>query len=617
MGIQYIKASNGKTYPVDSNLSDDEAVEYVIKQIKGKESKPASQGDIVNKVAQDADLIRQGKNPINSQRGAPPESNGRMALDKFHDALRNLGAGAGNSLQNAAQGLKPILGMSNPNLLNAKSENNIDFDKMFGVKEKNEAIQKIPEIATSFIPGIGAGKALGKAPGLVKAAGLAAEQAGIQGGLGYLFNPESRVESAGKAGGIAGGSQLAIDSMISKHPIAKALKYLLPRAGGAFAGQKTAEFAGLPGWAQTAAGIGGAFAGNAGANAIPKLLRGAKNLHGKEYAEDVVKATEKMDPIELKQVMETAKRRGVNLTPAEITQDPVLLAKEAKAGVNKENVRLKHGLEEERKVTESQVNKKFKDEVYNPEKHDAIQKQAFDDAKHKRVPQDLLPVEHDDLYKRAIKFAKSNNELSAELAKYPGGSVGRYDVVRRALDKMIKSEPASTFNLVNARTSLSKALKDFSPEYRTAMDLSEKGKVFKTISALENQGKLIGEDFFKGMEDQKKFDSLVKHTRNVPGADEFLDDTRKLYQLRKSVDTTALAKKLTDTMLPTSKAEAGTFLAKLFNGKSDKAMIELMYDPEIMKKVHTIAGMTEPEKAMIEFSKVLSRKKAQDVARTK
>ena len=39
MGIQYIKASNGKTYPVDSSLSDEEAIEYVIKQIKGPESK--------------------------------------------------------------------------------------------------------------------------------------------------------------------------------------------------------------------------------------------------------------------------------------------------------------------------------------------------------------------------------------------------------------------------------------------------------------------------------------------------------------------------------------------------------------------------------------------------
>lgn len=617
MEMQFIKASNGKTYTYPANMPDEEIYADIKSKIKGSESKPAPQADIVNKVAQDANLIRQGQAPVNTQMAQPAQSNGRMALDKFHDALRNIGAGTGNSLQNAAHGMKSMLAMSNPNLLNAKPENNIDFEKMFGVKQKNEAIQKIPETALSFIPGLGGAKAFSKAPALVKSLGLAAEQTGLQGGLGYLFNPESRAESAGKAGSISGGSQLAIDALMSKNPIAKAIKYAAPRVAGAFAGEKSAEFAGLPPGLRIAMGVVGALGGHTAANAIPKLLRGAKNVHGKEYADDVAKAMESMDPIELKQTMETAERRGVKLTPGEITQDPVLLAKEAKAGVNKENVRLKHGLEEERKSAESQVNKKFKNEIYNPDEHDVLQRQAFDAAKNKKVPQSILPIEHDDLYKRAIKFAKSNNELSAEFAKSVPGSIGRYDVVRRAFDKMIKAEPASTFNLVNARTSLSNTLKDFSKEYRTAMDLSEKGKVFKTISALENQGKLTGKDFFKGMEDQKKFDSLVKHTRNVPGADEFLDDTRKLYELRKSVDTTALAKKLTNSTLPTSKAEAGTFLAKLFNGKSDKAMIELMYDPDIMKKVHQIAGMNEPEKAMIEFAKILSRKKAQDVARTK
>ncbi len=587
---------------------------------------PMSQNETEKMITNDVNRIKSGQMPV-SKAVRPTQNLERMpfnneeksteSLSKFHDALRNMGAGGSESLYNAAQAFKPFLAASNPNLLKANPKDRPDFQKIFGVQNPNRAIQKIPEMAASFIPGIGGSKALSGASALARTAGLAAEQAGIQGGLGYAFNPESRKESAGKAGGVAALSQAAIDALASKNPVAKAARYVAPRVAGAFVGEKTAEFAGLPTWAKVGlAGLGG-LTGHAGAMVIPKILRSTTNIHGKEYADDVVKAMKNMDPIELKQTMETAKRQGIKLTPGEITQDPVLLAKESKSGVNKQNIQMKHVLEEGRKANEVKINEKFKQGVYNPEEHDALQRKAFDAAKTQKVPLASLPNEHHELYARSIQFAKRNPELSAELANSVHGSVGQFDVMRRALDKMIKSESGSTSNLVKARTALSNSLKDFSDEYRTAMDLSEKGHVFKTISALQNKEKLTGETFFKGMEDQKKFDSLVKHTRNVEGADQFLDDVRKLYKLRKSVDTTALAKKLSNSSVPTSKAEVGTFMAKLFNGKSDKATIKLMYDPDVMKKVHKIAGMNDHEKAMIEFARILSRQKAQEVARTK
>ncbi len=561
--------------------------------------------DIENVVAKDAANIRQGKPPANTKVAQPPQSNGRMALDKFHDALRNLGAGAVESGYNAASAFKPSI-----------NENRPDIQKMFGVQNKNEVIQKIPEMATAFIPGGLAAKGLSKAPALVRALGAAGETGAIQGGLGYLFNPESREESGAKAGGTAAATQLGINALTSSNPIARALRYILPRAAGGYAAEKGGELAGLPLPARIALGAAGTLAGGAGANLVPKIL-GAKSMGAKNYAQDVIDATKNTRPRELQVAQKAAERRGIKLTPGELTQDPVLLAKESKAGVTKSNVRLRHTLEEQRKAVESKVNQEFKSGVYNPSKHAKAEQEAFDIAKPTKVPKDIIPKEHQQTYDRARKFAKNNHNLAAELAKARKGTIGEQDVIRQALDKMMAGEAGSNFHLKNAREALSNSLKNYSKDYKTAMMYSERGHIAKELEDLSSKGKLTGKNFFKAVEDKKDLENMIKHTRDVPGSKAFLKDAKRIYSRRGEVDTTQLAKKISESSIPTSKSDAQALIARLFDGKADKDVIKLMYDPDIMKKVHSIAGMNDAEKMMVEFAKVLGKVKAQDVARTK
>jgi len=553
-------------------------------------------------VAKEANKIREGRIP-DTQVAQPPQSQGQVALDRLHDAFRNIGAGGAESAYNVVSAFRPSMEQNKP-----------DFSKMFGVQNKNQVIQKIPEMAASFIPGGFLAKGLSKAPGLVRALGTAAEQSAIQGGLGYLFNPEERQEAGLNAGGIAGGAQLGLSGLTSNNPIARAARYIAPRAVGGYAGEKGSELVGLPLPARIAAGIVGALGGGATAGILPKIL-GTRSPAAKNYAQDVIDAANAARPGELKVAQRAAERRGVHLTPGELTKDEVLLAKEAEAGKTKANLRLRKSLEDARKQNEVRLNQEFKSGVYSPAKHAQTEEAAFSVASPTRIPKGVIPKEHQELYDRARKFAKNNNEFSAELNKSRKGSIGEYDVIRRALDKMIKSEKGSTYNLRNARSSLSNAMKEFSDDYKTAMMYSERRTLVNEIESLADKKNLDGKTFFKFIEGDQALKEALLHTRDVPGAKQFLKDAQRIYSKRKNVDIDALAKKLTEANIPTSKSEVKSFIAKLFDGKSDKEVIKLMYDPDIMKKVHSIAGMNDAEKMVTEFAKVLGRKKAQDVAR--
>ncbi|CAB4128301.1 hypothetical protein UFOVP270_28 [uncultured Caudovirales phage] len=609
MEMQYIKASNGKTYTVPADWDDERIYEHIKKQIKGHEAN--SMGNVEELVAQDANLIRNGKKPVNSQTATPK---GEIALERFHDALRNLGAGAGESIYNAAQGIKPYLAMHNPKLLDANKMPN--FQKAFGVREPNQVIQKIPESASYFIPGIGAEKALSKAPALARGLGTIAEQGVVQGGLASLFNPESRLESAGKAGGMGAGLQALINTATSRHPSLRALRYAIPRLGGAISGEEGARLMGLPPSMRTGGALLGLALGHAGSKLAPKILGRAPHAEG--YAYDINEAIKHANPEEIKETINSAKRMGVHPgTPGQLTDDPILLANEKKAGVNKENIRLRHKYQEDIKANEERVNEAFKKGVYNEKEHKKLMDEAFDIAKPKKVPNNLLPNKHHDTYIRAIEFAKNNPELSAELSKSRPGSIGQYDVIRRALDKMLKTEPASKFNLRSARKDLSNVLKDFSDEYKTAMSYSEREKVAQDLSDLSKKNKLSGETFFQAIDDSKKLKNKILHTRDVEGAEQFLKDAHEVYKRRKSVDTTSLASNISEHGIPMSKSEAATFLRNAFNGKADNAMINMMYDPKTMSKVHKIIQGGDTEKFIIELAKALGKNKSQQLAREK
>jgi hypothetical protein len=610
MEMQFIKASNGKTYTVPADWDDERIYEHIKSQIKGPEN--TGMGNTEQLVSQDANLINQGKRPVNSK---PNKSSSQIAMEKFHDALRNLGAGTGNSIQNAAQGLKPLLGLSDPNLLNADEKNNINFEDLFRVRQKNPTIQGIPEAASYFVPGLGTEKALSKAPALARGLGTIAEQGAVQGGLSYLLNPEHRFQSGAKTAGAASGMQAIINAMTSRHPGLKAARYLIPRLTGSVAGEESARLAGLPPSARALGAILGLATG-AGAGRLASKLVG-RNVHGEEYAKDVYDALKDMGPEEASALQQKAKNIGVHLTPGELTQSPIVKAKEKSAGVNKENIRQRHALEEARKNKEQDINVKFKEGVYNQKEHEHLLKQAQEAAKPKKVPVDILPKEHGSLYQKASEFAKSNPELSAEFAKSAPGSIGRYDVIRRALDKMIKSEKGTKTNLLAARKDLSDALKDFSPDYKTWMNYGERAKVVEDINKIQNQSKLTGENFFELISDNKKLADRIKHTENVEGAEQFLKDAHDVYARRKSVNTTSLASKMNEAGIPLSKEEAGTFMKRFFGGKADKEMIKMMHDPDLMSKLHMMVHGGNIEKSMVEFAKILGKKKSQDIAKEK
>lgn len=608
MEMQFIKASNGKTYPYPADWSDERIYEDIKKKIKGPDSKEnpveatKRTEDLVKK---DVENISKGQPPINTQMAQQPQSNGRMALDKFHDALRNLGAGAVESGYNAASAFKPSI-----------NENRPDMQKMFGVQNKNEAIQKIPEMAATFMPGGLAAKGLSKAPALVKALGAAAEQGVIQGGLGYLFNPESREESGVKAGGTAAATQLGINALTSSNPIARTLRYILPRAAGGYAAEKGGEFAGLPMPVRIALGAAGTLMGGGAASILPKIL-GSKSIAAKTYAQDIIDAGKNVRPREVQVAQKAAERRGVHLTPGELTQDPVLLAKESKAGVTKSNVRLKNSLEEQRKAVEAKVNEEFRSGVYNPAKHEKEKKAAFDVANMTKFPTNMIPKEHQHAYDLARKFAKTDKNLSIALGKSRKGTIGEQDVLRRALDDMTKDKKGSVEQLQSARDALSKSLKNYSKDYKTGMMYSEREHLANEIKDLSDKQKLSGKPFFKFIEGDQALKDAIMHTRDVPGSKQFLKDAKRIYSRRKDVDAEKLAKKLTESSIPTSKSEATTLLARMFDGKGDKDLIKMMYDPNLMKKVHSIAGMDDAENIITEFAKVLGRTGAQSVARTK
>jgi hypothetical protein len=566
-------------------------------------------GDVEKMVGQDANLIRQGRAPVNTHR---PKSQSQIALEKFHDAFRNLGAGASESVYNATEGMKPILSLNNPSLLN--STRKPQFEDIFGVQETNPAIQKIPEMAASFIPGVGASGALSKAPALARALGLASEQTAVQGGLGYLFNPESREESAAKAGGTAGAIQLGLNALTSQNPIARAARYAAPRAIGGFAGEKAGEITGLPLPVRIALGLTGALGGGATANIIPKIL-GTRSMVAKNYAQEVLDAASNTRPRQLQVRQAAADRRGLRLTPGEITQDEVLLAKEGKAGKTEANVRLKNSLEEARKSKEAKINEEFRKGVYNPSQHKGAKQSAADSANMTKFPKNMIPKEHQHAYDLARNFARNDKNLSVALSKSRKGTIEEQDVLRRALDDMTKDKKGSTEQLVAARDALSKSLKNYSKDYKDFMMYSEREHLANDIKYLADKQKLSGKPFFKFIEGNKALNDALLHTRDVPGAKSFLKDANRIYGLRQDINADKLAKKLTEAQIPMSKSGAKAFLDRLFSGKSDKEIINMMYDPDIMKKVHSIANMNEPEKIIAEFSKVLLRKKAQDTAR--
>jgi hypothetical protein len=629
MGIQYIKASNGKTYPVDSSLSDEEAIDYVIKQIKGPESKenPVKANErIENLVKKDVDKINAGKKPDSkSIKGQQKngfeysgDTKGHQALNKFHDVFRNLGAGAGKSFQNARDFVQSGIKYDNPKLQQAqKNERRPDYEKILGVddRNRNEAIQKVPEIAASLsVPGLRLGRVAGNVGGRVVGPALrtglnAVGEGGLQAALGAAFNPDAREESAKEQGSYGAGASVLSDMVMANNPLGRILKRVLPGALGAYGGYNI-RGEDIPTWQKVAGGTVGAVAGHGLGNLGRRAFGGRGEHFAQPQAQRIMENMTPEDLARLQAAEAAGQRTGVtSQSVGQKTQNPIHLADEARMGSNEQNIQTIHQ-NQQQQVQELTSAKEATARMQKPE--DRAITHQYSIAHQSATPQQVEGVvgQHlsdNPVYQKARIETFSNASQNSRLRGAPEYSMARQDQIKQNLDTEIRNmqdalekgghnapSQSDIQEVVRIRDELVRDLDSVSQggEYAKARRMYE-NKVF--ADQVHNDSL---EQFRNKLANREQFQELRNSARGNPLLQQRYDDLRTIFGNMRTLNPQDMAAALQRTSLSSSISNpmrtASALVRRFIDGDYERAALALSLNPRALPEMHRLAQVSDP-----------------------
>lgn len=577
-----------------------------------------------NAVAKDAQLIKEGKQPI-SKPAEEQRSPGRMALDKFHDLLRNLGAGGMESLRNASKSTGFDFSSSAPELYgNAKEQ---DYQKMFGVNDqnRNEGAQAVPGIAASFaVPALraealAARASAGLAERALRGGAKSAIEGAKQGFLGRTIASEEDKNDQGlKQGLYAGLADLGTKAIGANHPLSNFLRRAAPAFGGSILGYKAGEAMNLPWQGKVASTAAGMIGGHKGGNLARKLLLDP-NYASRPFAQDAARNMGQMERREYTKAHNASQRTGIDLRLDEKTKSPIHQAQVSNAAREEENVRKANSFEKKRNRDIAISKNRVANEQFPREMEDKIQG-MYNDAYTHSNPRDVEAAVddliHTPIYQEAYKKFITN---PADRTKYKG--VGMFhlkaqDKIQRNIKDQIdfmKAHP-DKYSKETIHT-----YEDFNRDLLNRLDrTSEKGLYKNARRQYENSlfAKQVrgdsSQDFLSRLKDNDKFKELLNSNRGNRPLQRQLIDLRRVATSIDPIDLVSLAKKLPKgTNLSSAVGHPMQTARSLINHFVDKdyklAAMDVALNPQSAEELARLSRISNPNRLAQELVRAASK----------
>jgi hypothetical protein len=616
---------------VELEFSDDTPEEEMFRQADAFISQMAHQQDQRPKKGP-------GGNPLDFE---SPEHMGQgIAGEKMRDVGRNLGAGAGESLQNARDFISPLTKLSNPKLMG--NQERPDFQGMFGVNDqnRNNFVQGIPETALSVMfPALGLeGLAAKAGTGLVgkglRTALKAAETGGVQSLFGATFNPESREESAKEQGKWGAGGSLISSIIGDQNPASKFIRKVLPSAVGTWVGYKAGEH--LPGWGQLLTTLGGGITGHK-AGTLARKLMGDVDQFGRPYAQEAKNSMTKLAQKEYDAAHKASQSTGVPLMLHEKTANPLHKGQQKKLLSNERNIQKAHEFKGKRKSTIeankneaseklfpleeeveerlaslenlddiSDIKKEYKKQydLAKNERIDKVYNEAYESAPHKKVEAAIDEFIDKPIYEEAYnKFIKN----AADRTKYKGvdiHSLKAQDKIHRNISDHIdymKAHP-DKYSPETIHT-----YEQFDRDFVKKLDKASNNNKYK-IARTEYSKSLLADklrestpaQFTKMMKDEKSFGDFYKGAEGDKGLQKTFVDLRTVFQKIDPIKLDSVAKALPSKSMSNYVTHpvktARSLVEHLIDKNYKEAAMDIVLHPEAAKEIHRMAGISNPNK---------------------
>lgn len=373
-------------------------------------------------------------------------------------------------------------------------------------------------------------------------------------------------------------------------------------AGGAYLGHKLSQAigGGLPGELLSAGGalLGTRLGVNPQREARSAVLEG---VEGSPYKERLA----------------AANRLGLSyLTPAEASGNPFTAGIQGNIGRTEPGAKRLYERGEERLGSEERAINKLLDTTFKEEELAPRTKELYENAYKQNVPeQDLYELQDNEVFKRAQRLVENRPAYKESLKNVPKNSVAYLDHVKQALDDMIEKAPIKEGRIIkDTQKSLINKLDQVSPQYGEARGLAERGILRRDLEKEFNKKDMRGTNFLKVLNDKKKFGEIQHHLRNVPEAQEQLNDMRMIFKDLINPPTVRTAAGLAKTSMTkersSSQALLNTLTDKLTGGKFDKAAVELITNPKWAEELKRIGEVSKGEKRLTSLLDLIGRAKA-------
>jgi len=384
-------------------------------------------------------------------------------------------------------------------------------------------------------------------------------------------------------------------------------------------GSPTLRTAGKLGSAALLGGLGYSAAkeatGNEAAADITAALLGLAGYKGgvasSKARNDLLKGVEGTDYLD---ALNAAKRLGLEyLTPAEASANPFVGASQGAIGRTEKGAQKLYEKGEKRLQSEEKSIQRLFDTIFEKEKLSPEVERLYSSSYQVAVPEDRLSdLSNNEIFKRAQMIINNKPAYKESLKNIPKNSIAYLDRIKQSIDDMIEKAPEKEARIMKqTRKELINTMDNISPEYEQARALAQREITRKELEDVFNKKPINGVNFYKYLENNKNFSSLLNKLKNVPEAQEQVRDMRLIFKNLINIPTVRTAAQLRRTSMTKDRSSFQTlmdvFKEALSNGKYDEAAVDLITDPNWANELDKLSKISKKEILLGKFIDLLGK----------
>lgn len=488
-----------------------------------------------------------------------------------------------------------------------------DYSAFFGLPEEKKtladrAIQFAPNLGTALIlPEAKLGsvsRGISSIPKVGKYLQAALGNALSQGAYAATQSPEDQGGAAKETAEIAAPFSALSKAALSGSPVLKTVSRGALGLGGGLLGYHGAKSIGA---SDTTADLVGALLGLGGIKGLNPRQAALKGVEGTDY----------------QSALDAAKRLGLSyITPAEASGNPFTGAEQGTMGKTEKGAQLLYQKGLERAESEKGTIGNLLRTIFNPETQSQKVNSLYATSRPVQVSEESLkPFRENEIFKHAESKLLNDPAYNQALKGVSPNSVGYLDLVKRTMDDMIKQsegkQPFKVSLVKGTQSDLLKVMDEAAPEYAEARSLAERDKARKKIEGAFNVKPMTGTNLGKFLNNEKQYTRLQNNLRNVPDAQQQLEDMKLVFNRLINIPTAKSAEALSRSSMSKDRASSATAIRMLkemlSGGRYDKASIDLITNPSWADELQKLKQISNTDRFIGRAYDVLGKAGAQSV----